>query len=136
MITWPTILKKQPLWMKRKTTSMKFSNLKIAGMVLSILAFFVTNARAQDETSSALNKSFQRILTESQRVWQPSSVEPIITVAAVGDLMMSSWIMGMVSAVIGFAWGFYLTAAINLLFLGGFGMLVRGFQPPQDASLP
>jgi MFS family permease len=51
-------------------------------------------------------------------------------------MMMSSWIMGMVSAVIGFAWGFYLTAAINLLFLGGFGMLVRGFQPPQDASMP
>jgi poly-gamma-glutamate synthesis protein (capsule biosynthesis protein) len=76
---------------------MKFSHLIIAGMVLSILAFFVTDSPAQEDPTAALNKSFQRILTESQRVWKPSSVEPIITIAAVGDLMMSSWIIDIVN---------------------------------------
>lgn len=49
-------------------------------------------------------------------------------------MMMSSWTMGMVSAIIGFAWGFYLTAAVNLIFLGGFGMLTKGFQSLGEAS--
>ncbi len=51
-------------------------------------------------------------------------------------MMMSSWTMGMVCATIGFVWGFYLTAAVNLIFLGGFGILVRGFQSPRGVLSP
>ncbi len=67
-----------------------------AGMVFSILAFFMADTHAQEQ-NAAVSPGFQRRINDTQRGWQPSSVEPIITVAAVGDLMMSSWIIDVVA---------------------------------------
>lgn len=75
----------------------KLRTIIFAGMVFSILAFFILlPAQTPDATHSELQKAFQRLLNDSERVWQPSSIEPIINLTAVGDLMMSSWIIDVV----------------------------------------
>jgi MFS family permease len=47
-------------------------------------------------------------------------------------MMLSSGIMGRVSEAIGFAMGFYLTAIANMVFLGGFLLLIKSFAARSD----
>ena len=48
-------------------------------------------------------------------------------------MMSSSAIMGAVSETIGFTMGFFLTAGVNLVFLGVFYFFFKEYTPPQGA---
>jgi MFS family permease len=50
-------------------------------------------------------------------------------------MMLSSMIMGAVNVTFGFAMGFFLTAGVNLVFLGLFSHFFKGFVPSQDTSV-
>lgn len=50
-------------------------------------------------------------------------------------MMLSSVIMGAVNETFGFAMGFFLTAGVNLVFLGLFSFFFKGFVAPQGTSV-
>ena len=50
-------------------------------------------------------------------------------------MMISAVIMGAVSETIGFTLGFFLTAGVNLFFLGLFCFFFKGFVPQQGTSV-
>lgn len=68
----------------------------IAGMFVLIPAFFIS-LPSNDNTGKLLMRGdTDRLITEQKPLWLTPSAEPTITLAAVGDLMMSSWIIDVI----------------------------------------
>jgi hypothetical protein len=68
-----------------------------AGAIFTALAFFVIlPAKVWVAQSFSINVESRRMITEQKPAWLLSPIEPTITIAAVGDLMMSSWIIDVV----------------------------------------
>ncbi|MBN1481706.1 CapA family protein [candidate division KSB1 bacterium] len=77
--------------------STKFRTIAHAGVFLLIPAFFISLQAVETVSDFLIHREPGRLITEEKPVWLMPSTEPTITLAAAGDLMMSSWIIDVVN---------------------------------------
>ncbi|MBN1559936.1 CapA family protein [candidate division KSB1 bacterium] len=81
----------------KKNSRIRRARLFLAGIAWALPAIFILKLNAQQDLGDTTPwHPVRRMITEEKPVWLTPTAEPIITIAAVGDLMMSSWIIDVV----------------------------------------
>ncbi|MBN1465862.1 CapA family protein, partial [candidate division KSB1 bacterium] len=79
----------------KRDSRIRQAQLIIAGIVIPAIFVLAHELAARQQTAD-VRSGFRRMITEEKPIWLTPAFESTITVAAVGDLMMSSWIIDVV----------------------------------------